>query len=53
MLEIPATHNSVLNEPAQPHQQQSIIVEESSKKLEFGIAAHFLLCLTVFLLVVA
>ena len=39
MLEIPATHNSVLNEPAQPHQQQSIIVEESSKKLEFGIAA--------------
>jgi hypothetical protein len=28
MLEIPATHHLVLNEPAQPYQQRIIIVKD-------------------------
>jgi hypothetical protein len=38
MLGIPATHHFIPNELAQPHYQQSIIVGQSSKNLEFGIA---------------
>jgi hypothetical protein len=30
-------HNLIPNKPAQPHQQPSIIVGESSKKFELGI----------------
>jgi hypothetical protein len=39
MLASPDLYQQMSNEPAQPHQQQSIILEMGLENLEFGIAA--------------
>jgi hypothetical protein len=48
MLKIADLQQQMLNEPAQPHQQQSIIGKESAKYFEFGTAAQttriFVIC---------
>ena len=40
MLKILATHHQILNEPAQTHQQQSIIVQSSAKCFNLGLLIY-------------